>query len=108
MYADEQIKKLAWNESEMPDDMDFAEQIYFISLRGLCHEYHKGRVTLETLKRESQLIHREYSINITKRNILNQQNFRWSKIEAASSKFLKEKTIESAEEFHREIYNLKK
>lgn len=62
MSADE-LEKLAASFAEMPDGLNAAEQLLFLSLRQLYAIYHTRKITREIAKLEKTKIYKQYEIN---------------------------------------------
>ena len=62
MSTDE-LEKLAASFAEMPDGLNAAEQLLYLSLRQLYAIYHTRKITRDIAKAEKTRIYKQYEIN---------------------------------------------
>lgn len=56
----DELNKLAWDNAEMPDDLIFSEQCYFIAIRALMNDYKQGAMSKQQLLLERNKIAQRY------------------------------------------------
>lgn len=57
------LEKLASTNSEMPNNLNAAEQLFYLSLRCLYNTYAAGKISKDTARREKSEIYKTYDIN---------------------------------------------
>lgn len=60
----EKLEKLAAQQAEMPDGLDGAEQLMFLSLRYLYALFHSGKIKKDMARIEKTKILKEYANNV--------------------------------------------
>lgn len=105
MRADE-IKTLAVKLQPMPDGLDAAEQLYFVTMRTLSADYRAKRMSAEQAKKEGLQARREFERNAFDIKLWKHSAQLWKDIEMKATRFAKEHTIEAADEFFRTVYGL--
>lgn len=59
----QELEKLASTNSEMPNNLNAAEQLFFLSLRNLYITYAAGKIDKNAAKSEKTDIYKQYEIN---------------------------------------------
>lgn len=93
----DKIERLAMAGEQMPPSLSMPDQLLFLCLRDLYHQYRAGFVDRDTAKKEKSEILREWESFVN----LDTNCRRWIELfkrtEAASTKYRKERTLESAD-----------
>lgn len=107
MTADE-IKNAAIRFKPMPDGLNAAEILYFVTMRSLSADFKAKRISAETARLEGIKAQRAFEHNNFNCKLAQHSADLWRGIEMTGSRFAKERTLEAAEEFYRTVYGLKK
>ena len=102
----EEMEILANKGARMPEGLNGAEQILFLGLRRLYAYAKISGMSPEEGRQEKSSLLKEFG----KRNLqlarAERTDRMWKEIEAASTRFAKERTLESAEAFFRAVYGV--
>jgi hypothetical protein len=98
MTADE-IKNLAVKLQPMPEGLNAAEQLYFVTMRTLSADYRAKRMSAEQARKESLEAKRAFEDNAFNIKLWNHTAQLWKNIEMTAIRFAKEHTMEAADEF---------
>jgi hypothetical protein len=105
MTADE-IKNLAVKLQPMPEGLNAAEQLYFVTMRTLSADYRAKRMSAAQARKESLEAKRAFEGNAFNIKLWNHTAQLWKNIEMTAIRFAKEHTMEAADEFFRTVYGL--
>lgn len=102
------FERAAMEGGPMPAGLRLYEQAAFQALRYLYDMYRRKAISREEAAREKKLIWFQYNraradFEASRRNILSTARM-WKEIEAAGSRFGRERTLENAEAFVRAVY----
>ena len=100
----EEIEDLAYEEREMPKGLNAAEQALFQGFRRLYAYAKLVQMEPERGKREKLELLREFETRSAQVAHMEKTWAMWREIEAAASRFGRERTIESAEAFVTAVY----
>ena len=75
-----ELEKLAASNSEMPADLNAAEQLFYLSLRNLYLTYNAGKISKDIAKIEKTGIYKQYEINILNLACYEQMATRFKKL----------------------------
>lgn len=93
----DKIERLAMAGEPMPHGLNMPDQLLFLCLRDLYHQYRAGFVDREAAKKEKTAILREWESFVN----LDTNCRRWiemfKRVESASTKYRKERTLENAD-----------
>lgn len=104
----EEIKELAVRFKPMPDGLNAAETLYFVTMRRLSADFRQKRISAETARIEGNKARRAFEQYSSDCRFARHSAELWRNIEAAGTRYGKERTLEAAEEFYRTVYGLKK
>jgi hypothetical protein len=90
-------EKIAMSGGEMPDGLEYPDQILFLSLRLLYESYKRKLIDRETATREKVELLRTYEANKIGENVIKECAKQIKKTELARATYRKEKTIENAD-----------
>lgn len=94
----------------MPDGLRLYEQATYTSLRNLYGLYHRQAISKEQAAKEKRLITAEYEKQKNAAEFLQKRCEHsaklWKEIEAAASRFARERTVEAAEDFVQAVYGV--
>lgn len=102
----DEIKNMAVKLKPMPEGLNAAEQLYFVTMRTLSADYHAKRMSAEQARKEGLLARREFEHNAFDIKLWKHSAQLWKDIEMKATRFAKEHTIEAADEFFRTVYGL--
>lgn len=102
------IKNAAVRFKPMPDGLNAAEILYFVTMRSLSADFRAKRISAETARTEGLAARRAFEQNNFGCRLSQHSADLWRGIEATGSRFAKERTLEAADEFYRTVYGLKK
>lgn len=107
MTADE-IMALATKKPpvQMPDGLNAAEQLYFLTMRAITAEWRAKRISEETARKEGLEARRAFDGNAFAMKCSQHSAEFWKNIEMAAMRFTKEHTIEAADFFLQTVYGL--
>jgi hypothetical protein len=105
MTADE-IKNLAVKLRPMPEGLNAAEQLYFVTMRTLSADYRAKRMSAEQARKEGLEAKKAFEGNAFNIKLWNHTAQLWKNIEMTATRFAKEHTMEAADEFFRTVYGL--
>lgn len=107
MTADE-IMALATKKPpiQMPDGLNAAEQLYFLTMRAITAEWRAKRISGETARKEGLEARRAFDGNAFAMKCSQHSAELWKNIEMAAMRFTKEHTIEAADFFFQTVYGL--
>lgn len=96
----------------MPEGLKPWEQSAYISLRGLYRQYRAGAIDRETAAAEKQKIFKAAqdaeSMEAFRDKLARSTVTLWREIEAAGSAYAKEPTLETADDFYRAVYRVRR
>lgn len=90
----------------MPDGLNSAEILYFVTMRSLSADYQQKRISAETARKEGHNARRAFEQNNFGCRLNQHSADLWKGIEATGTRFAKEHTLEAADEFYRTVYGL--
>lgn len=102
----DEIKDAAVRFAPMPQGLNSAEILYFVTMRGLSADFKRKRISAETARREGLEARRAFEQNNFGCKLNQHSADLWKGIEATGSRFAKEHTLEAADEFYRTVYGL--
>lgn len=102
----DEIKNTAVRLKPMPEGLDAAEQLYFVTMRTLSADYREKRMSAEQARKEGLMARREFERSAFGLKLWRHSAQLWEGIEAQAARFAKEHTIEAADEFFRTVYGL--
>ena len=105
MTADE-LEDLAFQNRGMPKGLNAAEQMMFQSFRRLYAYAKLVQMPPEQGKSEKMEILREFDQRSFQLKRMEHNVKLWKEIDAAASRFAKERTVESAEDFVKAVYGV--
>lgn len=97
VYDPEELTLLARSGADMPSGLGFAEICLFQAMRNLYSEYRRGRISLETGKRERVQIMNNYRSARLMQEVWHTSLDRFKRGELAVSEYRKNPTIENAD-----------
>lgn len=100
----DQIEDLAYRGEEMPQGLNLAEQMLFQSFRQLYAYAKLTHMPKDQGKREKARLLREFRNRQAQMDHMEKTWAMWRQIEAAGSRFAKERTVETAEGFYQAVY----
>lgn len=100
----DQIEDLAFRGETLPQGLDMAEQLLFLSFRQLYQYARLIRMDPERGRREKTAILEEFRRRQRQVYWMEKTNRMWTAIELTGSAFGRERTIENAEAFFRAVY----
>lgn len=102
----DEIKNAAVRFRPMPDGLNAAEVLYFVTMRSLSADYQQKRISAETARQEGLKARRAFDRNNFGCKLSQHSADLWKGIEATGTRFAKEHTLEAADEFYRTVYGL--
>ena len=99
-----QIEDLAYRGEEMPQGLNLAQQMLFQAFRQLYAYAKLTHMPKDQGKREKARLLREFRNRQAQMDHMEKTWAMWRQIEAAGSRFAKERTVEAAEDFYRAVY----
>lgn len=100
------IKNAAVRFKPMPDDLNAAEILYFVTMRTLSGDFRQKRISAEQARAEGIKARRAFDQNNFGCKLNAHSADLWKSIEATGTRFAKEHTLEAADEFYRTVYGL--
>lgn len=105
--TEQQIREAAIRFKPMPDDLNSAEILYFVTMRTLSADYRQKRISAETARMEGYQARRAFERNNFNLRLNQHSADLWRGIEATGTRYAKERTIEAADAFYNTVYGLK-
>lgn len=102
----DEIKDKAVRLLPMPEGLNAAEQLYFVTMRTLSADYRERRMSAEQARREGFEARRAFEQNAFDIKLWKHSAELWKNIELKATRFAKEHTLEAADEFFRTVYGL--
>lgn len=90
----------------MPEGLNAAEQLYFLTMRAITADWRAKRISGETARKEGQEARRVFDRNSFDLKCWQHSAKLWREIEMAAMRFTKEHTIEAADFFFQTVYGL--
>lgn len=100
------LKARANKQEPMPEGLNAAEQMYYVTVRHLYADYKSGKLPKEIVSREGAKAEKELENNLFKIKLMEHSVSLWKDMEIVSSKYAKEKTIENADKMYNTLYGL--
>ncbi len=100
----EDLKTRAIQFLPMPEELNAAEQLYYLTMRTLSAEWRDGIISSAQARTESAKALREFEKNNLNIRAWDKTRSLWGEIEQAAVAFAKERTMEAADDFYRTVY----
>lgn len=102
----QELKARANKQEPMPDGLNAAEQMYYVTVRHLYADFRSGRISKEQAAREEQKAAKELENNLFEIKLMKHTVALWKDMEIVSSRYGRERTIEAANDMFDTLYGL--
>lgn len=105
---DSKLERMAKDGNEMPDGLEYPEQVMYLCLRMLYAQLRQGIIDRDTAIREKKRLLREYECYVFQ----HEMGKKWVRVikntELARAEYTKNRTLENADKLMEAIYQVKR